>query len=68
MEFCWDDRNFDANLDGKFEGNFDGNLMGHLMMDSKEWPYDSFDCLLYNFTNLYNEVLIQVSWLKRHSL
>ena len=29
----------------KFDGNFDGNLMGHLMMDSKGWPYDSFDCL-----------------------
>ena len=28
--------------------NFDGNLMGHLMVDSKGWPYDSFDCLLFN--------------------
>ena len=44
-DFFWDDWNFDANLDGKFDGNFDGNLMGHLMMDSKGWPYDSFDCL-----------------------
>ena len=22
--------------------------MGHLMMDSKGWPYDSFDCLSLN--------------------
>ena len=28
-----------------FDGNFDGNLMGTLMMDSRGWPYDSFDCL-----------------------
>ena len=45
LEFGWYDGNFDANFDGKFDGNFDGNLMGHLMMDSKGWPYDSFDCL-----------------------
>ena len=22
--------------------------MGHLMMDSKGWPYDSFDCLSFS--------------------
>ena len=46
-EFCCDDGNFDSNFDGMFDGNFDGNLMGHLMMDSKGWPYDSFDCLSF---------------------
>ena len=46
--FSWDDGNFDANLDGKFDGNSDGNLMGILMMDSKGWPYASFDCLLFH--------------------
>ena len=41
-------------FDGKFDGNFDGNLMGHLMMDSKGWPYDSFDCLsFYDVTELF---------------
>jgi hypothetical protein len=52
LEFCWDDKNFDANFDGKFDGNFDGNLMGNLMMDSKGWPYDSFDCLLLKLRQL----------------
>ena len=53
-EFCWGDGNFDENLNGNFDGNFDGNLLGHLMMDSKEWPYDSFDCLsllLYDYVH-----------------
>ena len=54
MEFCWDDKNFDANFDGKFDGNFDGNLMGNLMMDSKGWPYDSFDCLLLSVSIKYH--------------
>ena len=26
--------------------------MEHLMMDSKGWPYDSFDCLSYSFKSL----------------
>ena len=30
---------------GREEVFVDGDLMGHLMMDSKGWPYDSFDCL-----------------------
>ena len=30
-----------------FDGHFDGNLMGILIMDSRGWPYDSFDCLLF---------------------
>ena len=57
------DENFDGNFDGNFiwnfnwnfvgmmgifYANFDGNLMGILMMDSKGWPYDSFDCLWFN--------------------
>ena len=37
--------------------------MGHLMMDSKGWPYDSFDCLSFKFTSVSGQVLFKFfSW------
>ena len=47
MEFSWDDRNFDGNFNGNFEENLDWNWMGIFIMDSMEWHYDSFDCILF---------------------